>query len=189
MKRIFKPGLSAIIWAVAWLAAWPGLAMSGEGEDFVYQQLAETRTACRQRLKLGAAALAVLEDRNATPLAKTCAALAIGELGYIQAIPVLIEQIDLKSALRLADEAAGIGNHWPCVQGLAGLGVAAVPALVEAYAAEKQEARRELFKDAIIFCKAYPEAKTYTQGLLAATKDPARRAALEKLLKLIPDKP
>jgi len=34
--------------------------------------------------------LAVLEDRYTTPLAKTCTALAIGVLGYIQAIPVLI---------------------------------------------------------------------------------------------------
>ena len=151
------------------------------------QQLVEEARATRvQRLNLGEKAVKVLNDRNAMAQARTHAALTIGQLGYTPGIPVLVEQITLKNPTGREGE-SDVGLLWPCVRALADLSVAAVPVLAEAYANETQKERRELIQYAIVFGKAYSEAKTYTQGLLSQTKGPAQRKALEELLKLIPE--
>jgi len=192
---------------VAWGAFWQGVAGEGEGgkvtgdgdsfklftsEELMklnHEQLHQLRQklglARRQRYETGNEAEKVLKAHGATPLAKTYAALAIGELGHIPGILVLIEHIDLKNPVGLEGE-MDIGSLWPCVRALADLGVAAVPALVKAYAAETEKDRRERLKQAIIFGKAYSEAKTYTEGLLSQAKDPVQRKSLEELLKFIP---
>jgi hypothetical protein len=161
-------------------------ACAAESNKFVEQQLEQARAARMERLKLGADATKVLASSDAAAQAKTNAALAIGQLGYIPGIPVLIKHIDVKNPQQLSCE-EDIGSLWPCVRALADLGVAAVPALVRAFAIEMEKDRRKLLHDAILYGKAYFEAKTYTQGLLSQTNDQAQRKALEELLKLIPE--
>lgn len=156
-----------------------------EGNTFTIQQLQEASAVGLQRLKLGEEAIMVLKDQNATAQAKSNAALAIGELNDIRSISVLIEQINLENPVGRTGE-SDIGSKYPCVRALADLGISAVPALVDSYAHETRKDRRELIRLAIIFGKAYSEAKTYTQGRLSQTKDPDQRTALEELLKLIP---
>ncbi len=184
MNRTYISVMVAMVVAVGWLGI--SKARAGDSNRFTDKQLEQARTVRTQRLKLGAEAVSALNDRNATAQAKTNAALAIGQLGYTPGIPVLIEQIDLRNPVGRTGE-SDIGSRWPCVRALADLGVAAVPALVEAYASETQKDRRELIHYAIIFGNAYSEAKTYTQGLLSQAKDPAHRKVLRELLKIIPE--
>lgn len=136
----------------------------------------------RWRYEMGGVAMYVLDCNEATPLAKTYAAEIIGEVGFAQAIPLLIKYIDLDSPIAVSES-----YFPPCVEALSEFGVASIPALVDAFAVETQKERRERIRLAIMFCRAHSEAKTYTLGMLAQTADPAKRKALEELLKLIPE--
>jgi hypothetical protein len=159
---------------------------AAESGKFTEQQLEQARMARVQRLKLGSEAVTVLKNQNAGSESKAKAALAIGQLVYTPGIAVLIEQIDLKNPVGESGE-SDISSLWPCVRALADFGVTSVPALVEAYAKETQKERQELIKHAIVFGKAYSEAKAYTQGLFLQAKAPSKRKALKNLLKLIPE--
>lgn len=186
----FKAALLVLFVTACLLIAWSGrgdqAATAGKNElQFVHNLLQTAKRCAETREQAGKALLAILGDEKQPTSVRGECARALGKLRYRPAITKLIELIDLEDhRTKGFAEIPHPKEFLPCWAALSDYGMDALPAVVEACVAEKNERRRLSLGVLLHDGGVAKEASIYAQGL---AMDRGDQQTIDKVLVLIRD--
>jgi len=184
------PPIVALLVLPIWLSS-PSLAQPPvkklPGEEIpetLKKAVLEAERLTAKRDELGKALLHVLLDVNQSRWSRGQAARALGKLRYRAAIPRLIEHIGLEDwpSSKWEKEPSPIEEGYPCIAALMDFGLEAVPQLLDAYLAERNELRRTLL--GVPFTKVNAKVvRIYAQGIAFDKGDPFVKHQVAQLIR------
>lgn len=169
------------------LGGYASLASEAKKDEFrgvqkIEEQVKDSEKVDREMLELGANLLQAFCDKDYKAALRLKAALALGRLRYLPAIPKLIDEISFTDPYNISSEPPKIEEEYPSIRALAYYGVAAVPNVVEAIAREKDGATRARLWFVIHLGKTSELAITYAKGMEAETTEEEAKRRIRDLI-------